>query len=387
LSRCNELFFDGITLDPTDDTVWVSPDIHTTIRHFQKDGTEIVADAIDFTGLTLGECPWAQGFGNTGCWNSGLAMGLDGNLFAGTASDGKIYQLDPSVPASSGVFASVSGRDEDLECGPLVEGFESILSRDFDTGQIDILEAPDGTCVITQITLDPPTEVNDFTLDQDHAVTATVTANGQPLSGVLVSFSVKSGPNVGQASEPTECTVDPNCNTDASGQTTWSYVSSGLGTDVIVACYTTAGGTTHCAEAEKVWSDLTPPELSCTESTNPHGQNTPPAGSTTLPGSKGGQNEDGFYLLTAEDLLDPNVQIFVSDTSGSGPFGAYSSGDTVKLTESTDDPAEAKPMGNNQGQAGAVAAHIILNSDAVVQAVDASGNTTKVSCLVPPPPK
>ena len=33
----------------------------------------------------------------------------------------------------------------------------------------------------------------------------------------------------------------------------------------------------------------------CAESVNPHGQTTPPAGSTTLPGPNGGQNEDGFY--------------------------------------------------------------------------------------------
>jgi hypothetical protein len=39
-------------------------------------------------------CPWA-----VGCWNSGLASALDGNLFAGTARDGKIVQLDPSVPS------------------------------------------------------------------------------------------------------------------------------------------------------------------------------------------------------------------------------------------------------------------------------------------------
>jgi hypothetical protein len=33
----------------------------------------------------------------------------------------------------------------------------------------------------------------------------------------------------------------------------------------------------------------------CVELWNPHGQTTPPAGSTTLPGARGGQNEDGFY--------------------------------------------------------------------------------------------
>ena len=35
----------------------------------------------------------------------------------------------------------------------------------------------------------------------------------------------------------------------------------------------------------------------CLESVNPHGQTIPPAGNTTLPGPKGGQNEDGFYRI------------------------------------------------------------------------------------------
>ncbi len=39
----------------------------------------------------------------------------------------------------------------------------------------------------------------------------------------------------------------------------------------------------------------------CQELWNPHGQTTPPAGNTTCPGSKGGQNEDGFYQVGACD--------------------------------------------------------------------------------------
>src|SRR3954463_8036303 len=47
----------------------------------------------------------------------------------------------------------------------------------------------------------------------------------------------------------------------------------------------------------------------CTETTNPHGQNVPPAGSTTLPGPNGGQNEDGFYLISS----NTGVDVFVKD--------------------------------------------------------------------------
>jgi len=491
--NCNVVFFDGITVDPSDGTLWLSPDVHTEIFHYQTNGTLIAGDTIAFSGLTTGECPWAQGFGSVGCFNSGLAMGLDGNLFAGTAQDGKIYQLDPTVPASLGVFTTVTGRDEDLECGPLVEGFETILSRDYESGRIDILEAPDGTCVTTEISLDPSSAVNDLDFDKDHSVTATVLANGQPLSGVLVEFNVTFGPNTGQVSNPGECTTDVNCTTDAAGQTSWSYTSIGSGTDTIEACYTTAGGTEHCATATKDWvdieitldpfqavndltvdqnhtitatvtangspivvgqvqftilsgpnapeqsdngecsvngdcttdvagqtswsytnpnvdpsglgtdiietcytseqgnehcakvtkdwKDLTPPKVVCTETVNPHGKTTPPAGSTTLPGSRGGQNEDGFYKLTGIDAIDGVVDIFVNG------FGAYLNGDKLKITEAPGTTPNEKKMGSSNGQADAIVAHLTLNSDPTVLGVDDSGNEIKVTCFVPPPPK
>lgn len=149
LARCSAFFYDGLTVDTTTNTLWTSADVNDTIHHFNKDGTSAGPD-IPFTTLTAGMCPWAQGLGAAGCWNSGLAIGLDGNLFAGTANDGKIVQLDPSVPSILGTFATVGGRDEDLECGPLftkTDGstVETILSRDLG-GRIDVLEAPAGTC-------------------------------------------------------------------------------------------------------------------------------------------------------------------------------------------------------------------------------------------------
>jgi hypothetical protein len=133
--------------------------------------------------------------------------------------------------------------------------------------------------------------------------------------------------------------------------------------------------------------DTTPPEVACFESVNPHGNKTPPAGSSTLPGAKGGQNEDGFYMLGASDICDANPLIFISDASGVA-FGPFSSGDVVKITEDPTVPPEIKKMGSSKGKAGAVAAHIILVSDPVVFAVDFSGNVSLItSCLVPAPPK
>ena len=382
-TNCNAGFYDGIAVDRVTDTLYLSPDVSTNIFHKNKDGSAGVNGTIDFTNLTAGQCPWAQGFGNPGCLNSGLAIGLDGNLFAGTAQDGKIYQLDPAGPTNQGQFATVTGRDEDLECGPLVNGFETILSRDFETGHIDVLEAPDGTCVITEIELAPPVAVNDFTSDHTHTVTTTVTANGAPLAGVQIKFTVLSGPNAGQVSDPGECAVNANCVTDAAGQTSWTYTSVGLGTDNIQACFTTAGGTEHCATAAKRWADLTPPEASCPPGTNPHGQKVPPAGQKSP-----GQNEDGFYKLVATDVLDPSPDIFVVDAGTGTVFGPFPSGTQIKYTQAPGAEPSQKEIGSPTGEAGAVAYHITGQGDMQVYAVDDAGNqSASVSCLVPPPPK
>jgi hypothetical protein len=134
--------------------------------------------------------------------------------------------------------------------------------------------------------------------------------------------------------------------------------------------------------------DETAPIVACQETVNPHGNKTPPAGSTTLPGPKGGENEDGFYELLGRDNSGEPVEIFVT-TVGYYPemFGPYSSGDKVKITEAPGAAPNAKTIGSAKGQAGAIAAHITLNDDPVVIAYDAAGNAARTQCLVPPLPK
>lgn len=380
---CDFSYYDGLTIDTLTDTLWLSPDVHSFIHHYQKNGTEIAGDLIDFAALTPAGEPDL---------NSGLAIGIDGTLFGGTNGFGKIVQINTPGPGATfaGVFTTVSGRDEDLECGPVVEGKETILSRDFFfPGRIDILEVPEGTCVspvAAEITLDPPTDTNEA--GSKHTVTATVSEGGQPIVGTLVSFSITAGPNAGEVSDPSECTVDPNCNTDAAGMTSWTYTgAAAVGIDTVEACFLDQEGQRRCAEATKDWVDTTPPKVACTETVNPHGKTVPPAGKTTLPGPRGGQNEDGFYELLARDLIAGLVQIFVTDAGGAGPFGPFASGDRVKITEAPGAIPSSQPMGSSNGQAGAILTHIILNGDAIITATDPSGNVARETCLVPPPPK
>jgi len=115
----------------------------------------------------------------------------------------------------------------------------------------------------------------------------------------------------------------------------------------------------------------------CTESVNPHGATVPPAGSTTLPGPNGGQNEDGFYLIGTD------VGTAVTVVTGGVTFGPFPSGSVVKYTQAPGATPSAMTIGSATGQAGAVIVHIIGPDELVVVSEDGSSTT----CLVPPPPK
>lgn len=119
----------------------------------------------------------------------------------------------------------------------------------------------------------------------------------------------------------------------------------------------------------------------CTETTNPHGQTVPPAGSTTMPGPRGGQNEDGFYRIAS----DTGTAVKVKDTGSGRVFGPFPSGTKIKYTEAPGGTPSIKKIGSTNGQAGAVQYHITGTGDAFVFPVDNFNNG--VFCRVPPPPK
>jgi len=121
--------------------------------------------------------------------------------------------------------------------------------------------------------------------------------------------------------------------------------------------------------------DVTPPAAACPEGVNPSGKNVPQA-----PGK--GQNEDGFYELTATDNVDPDPQIFVADTGSGFVAGPFPSGTKIKLVQAPGAVPNVKPGPNE------IDWMITLNGDALVTAVDDAGNVSAAaSCLVPPPPK
>lgn len=237
------------------------------------------------------------------------------------------------------------------------------------------------TCVdigVYDLELAPETATNELGTDNSHTVTATLEGPAGAVGGYLVDFAV-----TGQNAGATGTCAPADCKTNASGQVTFTYTvpiaNGSLGTDTITAEVTLANptGATDSEDVTKEWVDTTPPVVTCTPTTNPGGKNVPPAGNNP----KSGQNPDGFYLLTATDLVDDNPEITVSDTGSSFVAGPYESGTKIKLVQAPGGTPSVKPG------PGVIDWHITLNGDAEVTATDFSGNSATVSCKVPPPPK
>ncbi len=313
-----------------------------------------------------------------------LALAVDGGAPA-TLPDADI---DPDIPAAGAVAITYLTSIPALGPGDHVI---SVTATGEDVTAVPRTVTDEVTIHLYQITLNPPVMDNELgSPGQTHTVTATLLGplgGLAPVSGREITFSILTGPNAGGSGicDPVDCT------TDANGEVTFAYTAAqglaGLGTDTIQASVTLndPNGETGTVTAVKNWLDTTPPVPDCTETVNPAGKKVPPAGSTTLPGVKGGQNEDGFYLLTATDAVDPVPQIFVQDMGSGEVFGPFTSGTNIKYTEDSATLPVQKSIG---GPNSAVAWHIKGTGDAAVFAVDASGNTADaVACLVPPLPK
>lgn len=303
-----------------------------------------------------------------------LGHNVDGDSFEAIPNS----DIDTDLPAEDSVSATFSHQVPGL--APGIHGL-CVKATGSDAGGVgSVMDCIEVT--IATIDLTPETDVNELPAP-DHTVTAKVEAGSDGgVPDVIVNFEVLSGPNAGASGSDM---------TDTNGEATFTYDATqglaGLGTDTIEACFNDEQGDEVCDTATKDWVDTTPPVPECLETVNPHGNNIPPAGSTTLPGPKGGQNEDGFYELIATDLVDPNPQIFVVDTGSGMEFGPFVSGTKIKYTEDSDATPEQKTIGSSKGQAGAIDWHIIGNGDATLKAIDFSGNEATASCLVPPPPK
>ena len=170
----------------------------------------------------------------------------------------------------------------------------------------------------------------------------------------------------------------------------WSYESGelddvrptvvlSLGIHRFTLQVTDAAGATDSAELVVTVRDTTAPVVRCEARTKANGSGTPSRSSHgALP------VKSGVYRLVAADSCTPDLQITVSDTGGSGPFGPFSSGASVKVTQVPGQEARAVPLKNPRGKSGEASVHLFLPADPIVGTLDGSGNSVSAACPVPP---
>ena len=194
-------------------------------------------------------------------------------------------------------------------------------------------------------------DVNDVTPPVVTVESKTVEATGP--DGANVSYAASAVDNVDGPLTPT-C-VPP------------SGSLFGLGATTVTCQATDAAGNTGTGTGTGTVVDTTPPTVGCPEGPNPGGH---------VPGS---HNPDGFFLLTATDIVDGSPRVYLRDTGSGTVWGPFASGQKIKYTENGAKPSiKTMPGGILK---------ITGNGDAEVFATDFSGNTSApVACLVPPPP-
>lgn len=238
----------------------------------------------------------------------------------------------------------------------------------------------------TVIAIDITTPFNDG-LDAAGQATAVTTATGGPLFSGVDPGAVAASILNGLQNLPVEISASPTCDAGLSVTLTPATQTVASGTNAVfdeaitVAADAPQGANLSCTTAFLVGgldagpeftqtisitvNDITPPTAKCGPGVNPAGH-TPP-----------GYARAGFYSLIAHDNL-PGVMVTVTDPVSGAVFGPYAPGTMIHLTQA---PGATPTATAGPGQ---VDWRITLQGDALVTATDAIGNTTSVTCSVPP---
>lgn len=129
-------FRDGLAYDGSDDTIWISGDVSTTIEHYKTDGTFInQITPKNVAGGTLGDI-------------SGVQVGAGDLLYLGQNGLVRIISVKKSNGDFIGSFASPGGaRDEGLECDTVNFSPKlALLSREAIGNSISVIEVDAATC-------------------------------------------------------------------------------------------------------------------------------------------------------------------------------------------------------------------------------------------------
>jgi hypothetical protein len=236
---------DGLAYDGSDDSLWSSADVATTVQHYSIDGTTLP------NGFSVdGQLGTYEGGGEGGggnCGNSGIAVGGQLLLLSNNGCS-QVYKAaksdiatspDGPQPIPTSLFATFPARLEDMECDDITfaaDGKAAIWTKDAYDDTLNAFELNPGDCgyggYSAAFTLSPVAAHP--TPGSTHTVTARlrdVLAN-TPVEGMVIDFVVTAGPNAGT----TGTCAPSSCATQADGTVTWSYLGDGgNGTDTIVA--------------------------------------------------------------------------------------------------------------------------------------------------------
>jgi len=230
-------------------------------------------------------------------------------------------------------------------------------------------------------------------LDAAGQATAVVTATGGQLVTTTGSSDVTTAILTGLHNLPTTVTPQPVCDTgltvayDQPSATVPSGTDAHFTETVTVGAHAPQGTTLHCTVGFSLdggtpgpeftqtinvaVNDVTAPTATCVPTNNPSGKNIP-----------GSSNPDGYYQVGATDNVDSNPKVYIRDTADASiSFGPYAVGTKIKLVQAPGAVQNVKPG------TGDINWKVTLRGDAIVVAVDASGNASApITCRVAPPP-
>jgi hypothetical protein len=202
---------------------------------------------VDVNGIRM--TSWAGGNDDS---NAGMG---NGNLFTvGGLDDVNTNPADPNAKPQGNKRYD----DELYTLMPFVQNGDTTIAVHTENPSMDdnILFAGlymrSATAVVGKgVVLSPASATN--LVGEPHTLTAKVQDDtGAPLSGVVVTFTIKAGLNAGMTGTGT---------TDANGVATWTYTSSNIGTDTIVASFIDGQTTITSNEATKNWEETAIPEF------------------------------------------------------------------------------------------------------------------------------
>jgi hypothetical protein len=151
---------DGLAWDPTDDTLWISPDVDSSVHHFSTTGTH------------LGAIQPKNAAGVADGLVSGVAIGAANTLYIGRNGTGEIRRVSKADGTFVSTFATANFRVEDLVCAlhpqPVGGPIEAILAKGAHTSDYEAFEVEPGTCPPPQQEQCPPDDDDDDGGDDDN---------------------------------------------------------------------------------------------------------------------------------------------------------------------------------------------------------------------------